>query len=72
MIEYIGNSKSILKDTDNTSLLILNSYNHERGRIQMYEYHGWAMIRESSSYEEDDEKYSLIIQEIRKYFNDLE
>lgn len=38
----------------------------------MYEYHGWATIRESSSYEEDDEKYSLIIQEIRKYFNDLE
>ncbi|KOR87835.1 hypothetical protein AM231_00875 [Paenibacillus solani] len=38
----------------------------------MYEYHGWATIRESSSFEDDDEKYSLIIQEIQKYFDELE
>ncbi|SMF90177.1 Immunity protein 7 [Paenibacillus uliginis N3/975] len=38
----------------------------------MYEYHGWATIRESSSFEDDDEKYSLIVQEIRKYFDGLE
>lgn len=38
----------------------------------MYEYHGWATIRESSSFEDDDEKYSLIIQEIRNYFDELE
>ncbi|GAV10542.1 Imm7 family immunity protein [Paenibacillus sp. NAIST15-1] len=38
----------------------------------MYEYHGWATIRESSSFEDDDEKYLLIIQEIQKYFDELE
>ncbi|MEK5166568.1 Imm7 family immunity protein [Paenibacillus sp. FSL R5-0527] len=38
----------------------------------MYEYHGWVTIRESSSFEDDDQKYSLIIQEIRKYFDELE
>jgi|GEM_PF-3849301 len=38
----------------------------------MHEYHGWATIRKSSSFEDDDEKYSLIIQEIRKYFDELE
>lgn len=43
-----------------------------RGRIEMYEYHGWVTIRESSSFEDDDQKYSLIIQEIRKYFDELE
>lgn len=38
----------------------------------MYEYHGWATIRESSSIEDDDKRYSLIIQKIRKYFDELE
>lgn len=38
----------------------------------MYEYHGWATIRESSSFEDDDEKYSLIIQKLRKYIDELE
>ncbi|WP_339222089.1 Imm7 family immunity protein [Paenibacillus sp. FSL W7-1332] len=38
----------------------------------MYEYHGWATIRESSSFEDDEEKYSLIVQDIRKYFDEIE
>ncbi|WP_106767507.1 Imm7 family immunity protein [Paenibacillus faecalis] len=37
----------------------------------MYEYHGWATIRESSSYEEDEDKYLLAVNEIQKYFNEL-
>lgn len=31
-----------------------------------------ATIRESSSIEDDDKRYSLIIQKIRKYFDELE
>ncbi|GIP06440.1 hypothetical protein J28TS4_48470 [Paenibacillus lautus] len=38
----------------------------------MYEYHGWATIRESSSIEEDEENYSFIVQEIQTYFDELE
>lgn len=38
----------------------------------MYEYHGWITLRESPSSEEDDIKFSLIIQDIQKYFDDLE
>ncbi|MBT2765374.1 Imm7 family immunity protein [Paenibacillus sp. ISL-20] len=38
----------------------------------MYEYHGWATIRESSSFEDDEEKYSFIVQDIRKYFDEIE
>lgn len=38
----------------------------------MYEYHGWATIRESSSFKDDEEKYSFIVQDIRKYFDEIE
>ncbi|MGG4394589.1 Imm7 family immunity protein [Paenibacillus thiaminolyticus] len=37
----------------------------------MYEYHGWASIRESSSFEDDEEKYILIVKEIKKYIDEI-
>ncbi|MBE0339501.1 Imm7 family immunity protein [Paenibacillus sp. 23TSA30-6] len=38
----------------------------------MFEYHGWATIRESSSFEDDDEKLILVIQEIQNFLNELD
>lgn len=37
----------------------------------MYEYHGWATIRESASFEDDEYHYGLVIQHLRKYVEEL-
>ncbi|WP_145324918.1 Imm7 family immunity protein [Paenibacillus xylanexedens] len=37
----------------------------------MYEYHGWATIRESTSFEEDEYQYGLVIQHLREYVYEL-
>ena len=37
----------------------------------MYEYHGWATIRECASLEEDEYKYGLVIQHLREYVKEL-
>ncbi|MGO4529119.1 Imm7 family immunity protein [Paenibacillus sp. 2TAF8] len=37
----------------------------------MFEYHGWATIRESASFEEDDDQYDAAIQELQKYIEEL-
>lgn len=37
----------------------------------MYEYHGWATIRESASFEEDEDQYDEAIQELQKYIEKL-
>ncbi|SEB20862.1 Imm7 family immunity protein [Paenibacillus sp. 276b] len=38
----------------------------------MYEYHGWATIRESASFEEDEDQYELVIQQLKEYVQELE
>jgi hypothetical protein len=38
----------------------------------MYEYHGWATIRESASIEEDEDQYELAIQQLQEYLQELE
>lgn len=37
----------------------------------MYEYHGWATIRESASFEEDEDQYDLVIQHLQSYIEEL-
>ncbi|WJH27113.1 immunity 7 family protein [Paenibacillus sp. CC-CFT742] len=37
----------------------------------MYEYHGWATIRESASYEEDEDQYDLAIEHLQNYIEEL-
>ncbi|WP_339298636.1 Imm7 family immunity protein [Paenibacillus sp. FSL R5-0623] len=37
----------------------------------MYEYHGWATIRESVSFEEDEYQYGLVIQHLLEYVEEL-
>ncbi|MEC0123258.1 Imm7 family immunity protein [Paenibacillus pabuli] len=38
----------------------------------MYEYHGWATIRESASFEEDEDQYDLVIQQLKEYVQELD
>lgn len=38
----------------------------------MYEYHGWATIRESSSIEEDETKLDICINQIQNYIDELQ
>ncbi|WP_106768034.1 Imm7 family immunity protein [Paenibacillus faecalis] len=45
--------------------------NQERMNKRMYEYHGWATFIESSFYEENEDKYLLVVNEIQKHFNQL-
>ncbi|MEO2207978.1 Imm7 family immunity protein [Paenibacillus pabuli] len=37
----------------------------------MYEYHGWATIRESASFEEDEDQYDLAIEHLQNYIEEL-
>ncbi|MFD1136572.1 Imm7 family immunity protein [Paenibacillus urinalis] len=38
----------------------------------MYEYHGWATIRESSSIEDDELNLAILIKKIQEYINELQ
>ncbi|CAI6080010.1 hypothetical protein PAECIP112173_02765 [Paenibacillus sp. JJ-100] len=38
----------------------------------MYEYHGWATIRESASFEEDEDQQDIAIQQLREYIEELD